>query len=88
MLLRKRANDQLTPTELNVVRAIIAGHTTGVTLRAVLILAHGTIAAHLERIYKKTGAENRADIVLMALGRKDCAIDLAGQLQDVPARDK
>lgn len=33
MLLRKRANDQLTRAELDVVRAILAGHTTGVALR-------------------------------------------------------
>ena len=92
---RVRANDHLTPAELGLVRAILAGNTTGVALRQALVLAHGTIATHLESIYKKTGADNRADIVLMALGMKACQIDLvtqvldaSGQLRDVPKRDK
>lgn len=84
-----RNPNRLTPAELRIVRAILAGQTTGQALRAALILAHGTIATHLESIYKKTGGDNRADLVLMALGLKPCQIDLVAQLgEPVPARRK
>ena len=47
-----------------------------------------TIQTHLANIYAKTGAQNKAELILMAQGSKPCAIDLIKQLQDDPARDK
>lgn len=86
----------LTRAELSVMRVILAGHTTAEQMHAVLRqvydpsqpMSKRTIQTHLANIYDKTGAENKAELILMAQGSKPCAIDLFGQLQDAPAQDK
>lgn len=85
---------RLTRAELNIVRAIAAGHVTTSALVAVLRQVHAptlplsrrTIQSHLNNIYSKTGAQNKADLLLMARGGKPCVVDLVGQMRE-PARD-
>lgn len=66
----------LTRREVEVVATILAGHTTNEQIGATLVIARKTVQTHLGNIYAKTNATNHADIVLMALGRKPCAVDL------------
>ena len=84
---------RLTPAELRIVRAILAGNTSAKDLVAALPPVRGqptsprTIQTHIGRIYQKTGAFNKLDLDLMAQGSKPCAIDLVGQLgEPVPRR--
>lgn len=84
----RRNLGRLTPAELRVVRAIIAGHTTADQLAGCLTTSPRTIQSHLGSIYKKLGAYNKADVILMAQGTKDCAIDLVGQLEELVPRRK
>lgn len=78
----------LTPAELRLVRAILDGHTSAKDLVAHLRhfynagrkLSQRTINSQMYSIYQKTGAGNKAQLVLMARGEIECAIDLAGQL--------
>lgn len=67
----------LTRREVEVVATILAGHTTNEQIGAALTIARKTVHAHLGNIYAKTSAANHADIILMALGRKPCAVDLS-----------
>ena len=60
------------------VSAILAGNTTNEGIGALLVITRKTVQTHLYHIYAKTGAANHADIILMALGRKACAVDLSG----------
>ena len=77
-------------------RVILAGHTTAEEMSAVLRqiydpgqpMSKRTIQTHLANIYAKTGAQNKAELILMAQGSKPCAIDIIKQLRDDPARDK
>jgi DNA-binding CsgD family transcriptional regulator len=89
----RRNLTRLTPAELRIVRAILAGHTSAKELVAALPPVRGnptsprTIQTHIGRIYAKTGAFNKLDLYLMAEGKKACAIDLVGQLgEPVPRR--
>lgn len=66
----------LTRREVEVVGAILAGHTTNEQIGATLVIARKTVQAHLGNIYAKTGGVDKADLILMALGRKPCAVDL------------
>ena len=77
---QSRRHVYLTQSEVAVIRAIMAGQTTGKELAKALGVSTRTIQTHLSNIYKKTGAYNKADLVLIALGRKDVAIDVAGKL--------
>ena len=81
---------RLTRSELRIVRAILAGNTSTTELVAALPaptsgkgrISKRTIQTHLANIYAKTGAFNKADLVLMALGGKPCEIDLARQVAE------
>lgn len=66
----------LSRREGDVIRAILAGCTTRQAIGAQMTVTFRTANAHLWRIYAKTGAHNMADLVLMAMGRKDCPIRL------------
>jgi DNA-binding CsgD family transcriptional regulator len=72
---------RLSPAQLKVVRTVIAGHTTPVEVGQQLGISERTVRTHLSSIYAKTGAANLTALVLMALGHKECAIDLIGQLE-------
>jgi len=67
----------LTEREGDTLRAILAGCTTRHAIATEMIVTHGTAAAHVWRLYSKTGAHNMADLVLMAVGRKPCVVDLS-----------
>lgn len=67
----------LTGREVEVVGAILAGHTTNQQIAQRLVVTRKTTQTHLGNIYAKTGAQNHADLILMALGRKACAVDLS-----------
>ena len=77
---QSRRHVYLTQSEVAVIRAIMAGQTTGKELAKALGVSTRTIQTHLSNIYKKTGAYNKADLVLIALGRKDVAIELASHV--------
>ena len=77
---QSRRHVYLTQSEVAVIRAIMAGQTTGKELAKALGVSTRTIQIHLSNIYKKTGAYNKADLVLIALGRKDVAIELASHV--------
>lgn len=90
----RRNVTRLTPAELRIVRAILAGHTSAKELVAHLPPVRGkptsprTIQAHIGRIYSKTGAFNKLDLYLMARGEKWCQIDLVGQLGEPAPKRK
>lgn len=67
----------LTPAEWRVVAAILAGHTTHRTIAAAIATEESTAGQHLMHIYRKTGAGNMTDLVLMAVGRKRSLIDFS-----------
>ena len=69
--------DPLSAREAEVVSALVAGHTTNADLARVLVLSERTVQTHLYTIFLKTGAQNKADLVLMVWGRKRCTITLA-----------
>lgn len=75
------ALSRLTAAELQVVRTILAGHTTQREISNQLGISERTVQTHLGTIYAKTGATNMTALALMALGHKPCAIDLVGQLK-------
>lgn len=77
---QSRRHAHLTKTEVFILRAILAGHTSTKEIQSAFDINPRTLQSHIRNIYKKTGAYNKADIVLMALGRKKGAIDVAGQL--------
>lgn len=67
----------LTRREVEIIAAILAGHTTNEQIGATLVIARKTVQTHLGNIYAKTSAQNHADLILMALGRKVGAVDLS-----------
>lgn len=67
----------LTRGELAVLKVVLDGHTTSVQAATALGVTVRTVRTHLTHIYAKTGADNLAALVLMALGRKLCAVDLS-----------
>lgn len=77
---QSRLHANLSKSEIGIIRAILAGHTSAQDLAEALGVNTRTIQSHLNNIYKKTGAYNKTDLLLMALGRKSGAIDVAGQL--------
>lgn len=66
----------LSRREGDAVRAVLAGCTTRQAVADHLTVSYGTASAHLWRVFAKTGAYNMADVVLMAVGRKDCPVRL------------
>lgn len=68
---------RLTRREVEIIVAILAGHTTNEQIGATLVIARKTVQTHLGNIYAKTGSTDKADLILMALGRKACAVDLS-----------
>lgn len=67
----------LTEREIDVLRAVLAGHTYRKEIAAALVLEVRTVDCHLYSIFGKTGAGNMTDLVLMAWGRKGCPLDLS-----------
>lgn len=67
----------LTPTEWRVVAAILDGHTTHRAIAAAIVAEESTAGQHLLHIYRKTGAGNMTDLVLMAVGRKRGLVDFS-----------
>lgn len=63
--------EHLTPSEIEAIRAVLAGHTTDAKLCTVLNLKRSSLATHFNRIYRKCGVVNRVELVLMCLGRID-----------------
>lgn len=76
--LRSLRGKPLTRREREVVRAILAGHTTHAALGEALTISYGTVRSHVWRLLAKTGAVNMADLILMTLGRKACPVDFSG----------
>lgn len=72
----RHQGEPLTDREADVLRAILAGHTYRKEIARHLVVEKRTVDAHVYSIFIKTGAGNMADLVLMALGRKPCPIDL------------
>lgn len=70
----------LTRAEMNVVRCVLDGHTENNEVAAQLALSPRTVGKHIERIRQKVGAKNKAELILMAVGRLQCKINLTGQL--------
>ncbi len=68
----------LTAREIQVAGAILAGYTTNERIGALLVVETKTVQAHLHHIYSKTGAADKAELLLMVLGRIPCAADLQG----------
>ena len=77
---RSRRHANLSKSEVGIIRSLLAGHTTAKDLAKRLGVSTRTIQTHLGNIYQKAGAFNKADLVLMAMGRKEGLIDVAGQL--------
>lgn len=67
----------LTEREVEIIKLILAGYTTRADIAPPLSIAERTVHHHLFHIYAKTGAVNMADLVLMAVGRKSCAVDMS-----------
>lgn len=70
----------LTKTEAFIVRAILAGHTTAADLETNFGFSRRTVQTHLRNIFRTTGARNKVDLVLMALGHRKGEIDVVAQL--------
>jgi Response regulator containing a CheY-like receiver domain and an HTH DNA-binding domain len=68
--------EPLTARELQVVAAVVAGHTTARCLSATLLITRKTVQTHLYHIYAKTGAANLTDLALMAAGLKVCPVSI------------
>lgn len=65
---RPRAGwDSLTPTELSVVRLVVAG-LTNPEIGARLFVSRGTVKAHLGRVYDKLQVANRTELATLATG--------------------
>lgn len=67
----------LSGRETQIVKLILAGHTTRSSIAPPLSISERTVHHHLFHIYAKTGAINMTDLVLMAMGRKSCAVDMS-----------
>lgn len=77
---QSRLHPHLTATEMFILRAILAGHTTERDLCQHLNFNPRTLQSHITNMFNKTGAENKVDLVLMALGKKQGSIDVEKQL--------
>lgn len=62
-------SEQLTPTEVEVMRAILAGYTSDKALASKFITALATQRINVQRIREKAGAKDRTQLVLMCLER-------------------
>lgn len=71
------AGKPLTPSELRVLGALLAGHVTRHSIADALNISHRTVGTHIDRIIRKAGAINTTDLVLMALGRKPGLLDFS-----------
>lgn len=67
---------KLTLKESEVVVTILRGYTSAEAIAAQMGITVRTARTHLSNIYAKVGAENKVDLVLMALGWKDCNASL------------
>lgn len=61
----------LSPRQVEIIRLLLSGHTTDDDLCVALRVRRGTLTVQFSRIYNKTGARNRTDLVLMCLKRLD-----------------
>lgn len=77
MALGQLSGKPLTRRETQVVAVILAGDTTNERIGAALVITTKTVQTHLFHIYAKTGAADKADLILMVMGRKACAVDLS-----------
>lgn len=75
--------EPLSDSEVQTVKAVLAGYTYHKELASYLEIATTTASGRLSRIFAKTGAGNLADLVLMALGRKVSAVDLSDIAESV-----
>lgn len=71
------AGARLTTREIAVIEALLQGCVTYKQLAGALEISPRTVQTHLCAIFAKTGAVSLADLVLMAVGRKTCAVDLS-----------
>lgn len=62
----------LTEREIEVVLAVMEGHTTAKELSRAVGIAQPTVNNYLYQIYGKSGARNLAQVVLMMTGVMDC----------------
>lgn len=62
-------SERLTPTEINVMRAILAGYTSDKALAAKFVTSWKTQRINVQRIREKAGAKDRTQLVLMCLER-------------------
>ncbi len=67
--LRAAVSHGLTAREVQVLR-LVAGGQTGKEIAAELVLSVRTVERHVENIYRKIGARNRADATAYALTRE------------------
>ena len=66
----------LTKGEIEIVLAIMAGHTTGQELATATDISKATAYGYLHKIYFKSGAINMAQVVLMMTGVTPCSAAL------------
>lgn len=73
---------KLTGRQVDVVRSIMAGNTTYEKIAADLRLSVGTVRSHMHLVYFAVGAENMADVILMAIGFKHspCDVDVRSEI--------
>lgn len=66
----------LTQGEIDIVLAIMAGHTTAQELATVTSISKTTVYGYLHKIYFKSGAINMAQVVLMMTSVMPCSAAL------------
>src|SRR5262249_26812733 len=62
--------ESLTPTELDVVRLVVAG-LNNPEIGSRLFMSRGTVKTHLAHVFTKLGDENRTGLATFAAGRLD-----------------
>lgn len=67
---------KLTRKEVEIIETILRGHTTAEAIAAQMGITDRTARTHLSNIYTKTGAGNKTDLVLMAMGWVGCNANL------------
>lgn len=58
---------ELSEREMDVVRALLAGHTTNRAIAAHLVIDHRTAQTHLASIFSKLHISDRVELVLVAI---------------------
>lgn len=69
---------RLTSRELDVIRAILAGHVTREQIAAHLSISPRTATSHMSNIRGKTNVRSKAQLILMCLDRIERAPALQG----------